>query len=650
MPPIQTTFELVPNGPAAMLSGGGNTNSNPPVSKPPMTSKQAKKLHKQATSGKRLTKIEERALLLEIKKEEEQAKAARKAKAARERKKEKEEAVKAEKKRRGEPIVNVRPSQGMISGFVRRAKQEKPATEDKAAGNFQDSGTGSAVAGSMEDLISGSEPSEIKVGEPQSDIAREEAKDPARPHIAPSETSTAVDVVGSSAPSFLPSIVTRPSENFAQQRSRSPELGIMRPPPARTPFQEMPVNAPQRSATSEGLDFKRDLIMKPGAMRPPPVPRCKLPSGPISDLGSPSKQGRPQTQRHASLGKPSSAIDKKPRAVKTEFALPSSTQMLFLDDMADLFPSSSQQALELIEDDSSLSRPPPSSSSVVAKAGSHPPTVVPSPPTPRVHGNDSFDELPFFSTQDFVLSSQEVRELEKPISTSRDQVGVSDKAPTRLSPICEEEGSGHEGTSSGPHSQQTPKSSQKRLRPCSSPSVSESPALPSQVGRDSQMAELGARTGQSPSSKSPPRKRFFTSSGSEAVYLAMEKSRQTYQREQRERELARQAGQARQRQRPAQRLQAHKYQQKGSHVASSAMSRATRPPLNETQQRNTVSPRSAKPIEPSAAESVPQAGAVSVQSNSASQETDYGDFDLEDCSALLDGITEEDLMIDDNDL
>ncbi|RMJ11324.1 hypothetical protein BHE90_009703 [Fusarium euwallaceae] len=88
-----------------------------------MTSKQAQKAYKAANKGPKLTRAEiwkqEKAEQERIRKEFEKEKAAAKAKIAREKKKEKELAEKAEKRKKGLPLVNVRPSQETITWFAR---------------------------------------------------------------------------------------------------------------------------------------------------------------------------------------------------------------------------------------------------------------------------------------------------------------------------------------------------------------------------------------------------------------------------------------------------------------------------------------------------------------------------------------------------
>ncbi|KAK6207621.1 hypothetical protein QIS74_12702 [Colletotrichum tabaci] len=114
MAPQQNTFAVIPAAPGRV--GGA-------PSKPPMTSKQAQKLYKQANKEPRRSKAEQRKWEKErqeeIRKELEKERAAVKARAARERKKAKEEEARENRRRAGEPIFDCRPSQDTIARFVR---------------------------------------------------------------------------------------------------------------------------------------------------------------------------------------------------------------------------------------------------------------------------------------------------------------------------------------------------------------------------------------------------------------------------------------------------------------------------------------------------------------------------------------------------
>ncbi|KAK0755619.1 hypothetical protein N5P37_011862 [Trichoderma harzianum] len=111
---VQRTFTIVPPaGPAERT----------PVNHRPMTSKQVRKAYKEANRVPRVSRAEqlrqERAEQERIRKEFEKDKAALKAKTLREKKRAKEQAEREEKRKRGLPLVNVRPSQDTIAWFVR---------------------------------------------------------------------------------------------------------------------------------------------------------------------------------------------------------------------------------------------------------------------------------------------------------------------------------------------------------------------------------------------------------------------------------------------------------------------------------------------------------------------------------------------------
>ncbi|KAG7290101.1 hypothetical protein NEMBOFW57_000096 [Staphylotrichum longicolle] len=127
-PRHQHTFTLVPN---PMGMQGLVARDDAPHSKPPMTSKQAQKLYREATRGPRLSKAEQRRVEREeqerIRRELEKDRQANKARVLREKKKAKEREAAEEKRRRGLPLVTVRPSQGTIEGFVRGAGRKREA-------------------------------------------------------------------------------------------------------------------------------------------------------------------------------------------------------------------------------------------------------------------------------------------------------------------------------------------------------------------------------------------------------------------------------------------------------------------------------------------------------------------------------------------
>ncbi|KAK1751422.1 hypothetical protein QBC47DRAFT_287045, partial [Echria macrotheca] len=121
MAPRQNTFTVVPN--PLGVQGLISREDVGVASKPPMTSKQAQKLYRQATKQPRLSKAEQRRIEREeqerIRKDLEKDKQAAKARAAREKKKAKEQKALDDRRKKGMPLVDVHPSQDTISRFVR---------------------------------------------------------------------------------------------------------------------------------------------------------------------------------------------------------------------------------------------------------------------------------------------------------------------------------------------------------------------------------------------------------------------------------------------------------------------------------------------------------------------------------------------------
>lgn len=131
MAPVQQTFSVIPELPKAL--GNGSDTANARSSKPPMTTKQAKKLFKAATKVPKLSKAEQRRQdLMEqdrIRREFEKERNQARAKTARDKKKEKEEKAKADKKRKGLPLNEVHPSQNTLARFIRPLKPPKKVEE-----------------------------------------------------------------------------------------------------------------------------------------------------------------------------------------------------------------------------------------------------------------------------------------------------------------------------------------------------------------------------------------------------------------------------------------------------------------------------------------------------------------------------------------
>ncbi|KAI1749247.1 hypothetical protein F4782DRAFT_315959 [Xylaria castorea] len=125
MAPVQNTFSIIPDLPSAINGNrhGSADGSNAHTSRPPMTTKQVKKAYQKANKGPKLSKAEQRRQELfeqdRIRKEFEKEKNQARARATRDKKKEREERERAAKKKKGLPLVDVRPSQDTIARFVR---------------------------------------------------------------------------------------------------------------------------------------------------------------------------------------------------------------------------------------------------------------------------------------------------------------------------------------------------------------------------------------------------------------------------------------------------------------------------------------------------------------------------------------------------
>ncbi|RYP22278.1 hypothetical protein DL765_001792 [Monosporascus sp. GIB2] len=154
MAPVQNTFTVIPNAPSA-INGNFDAPALSRPSRPPMTTKQAKKAYKEKNKGPKLSKAEQRRQELfeqdRIRREFEKEKNQARARAARDRRREKEEKERAEKKKKGLPLVEVHPSQDTLSRFLRfDAKKESnnqlPALQNEPQ-NVEDSDGGTLSAG-----------------------------------------------------------------------------------------------------------------------------------------------------------------------------------------------------------------------------------------------------------------------------------------------------------------------------------------------------------------------------------------------------------------------------------------------------------------------------------------------------------------------
>ena len=151
--PVQRTFTLIPESPAARVRANASPAGHSPPLRP-MTSRQARQAYKEANRAPRRSRAEiaraERAEQERIRREFEKEKSAARARAARGKRLEKELAEKGRKRREGLPLVSVRPSQDTIARFVRgngsgrkrdgRGEQVELETEEGETGEGETGG------------------------------------------------------------------------------------------------------------------------------------------------------------------------------------------------------------------------------------------------------------------------------------------------------------------------------------------------------------------------------------------------------------------------------------------------------------------------------------------------------------------------------
>ncbi|KAK1984545.1 hypothetical protein LZ30DRAFT_711138 [Colletotrichum cereale] len=267
MAPQQNTFAVIPAAPGRV--GGA-------PSKPPMTSRQAQKLYKQANKEPRRSKAEQRKWEKEkqeeIRKELEKERAAVKARAARERKKAKEEEARKNRQRAGQPLFDCRPSQDTIARFVRgNGTSRKRDSSGESILKAEDT-----PASSLENKPKPSSASS----------AARAASTVSSPQPAPSEQQE--PPATSMAPPPRPSQESRTANKPSQSLSNSPNQPLsygMLPPPMR-PTKEgsavLPSSLPKVAGSINHVSGRNLAV--PVAMGPPPRPPLKPKSKPFMML------------------------------------------------------------------------------------------------------------------------------------------------------------------------------------------------------------------------------------------------------------------------------------------------------------------------------------------------------------------------------
>ncbi|CZR51919.1 uncharacterized protein PAC_01796 [Phialocephala subalpina] len=447
----QRTFELIPT-----------TLVKPTASKPPMTSKAAKKAYLQAQRGPKISKAEQRkrdaAEYERIRKKHEKEKNAAKAKAVREKKAAKLEAEKEARRKAGvpEPSRFVRGSQPTISKFVRSNGLTKRSWNQ------------------MEDLVEDTDDTASDAGVQVKD---EEEPPPAK-RVAldqdsedefgdfPSFSQSVLEELDSSV--LVPSAPASPTKKqYCQSGTHSPIASPQLPPRKVTndefPFDEIDdmVTAQLHSEVS-GPAAKSDNLEPPAISLPPPVlqppkqANNELFGTPVpasrfgnkaGDMGngwkkkhdvSTSIPKRALQERSVNMAPPKLPFKKAsisfatplarpgvPRLLNDRFSSgpPSATQAFLEDHLDDFLLSPSQQVRELLEDVDDI----PSSTQIARELSPKEPTVQKLAEKIQMQSDNFFDGL--ICTQDFVLSPQDLEEIATP---SRAQLMVTKESKPRI--------------------------------------------------------------------------------------------------------------------------------------------------------------------------------------------------------------------------
>jgi len=409
-----------------------------------MTSKAAKKAYQKRNKGPKVSRAEQRRLdaeeLKKQKKEYERERNASRAKDVRERKAAKEEAEKAARKKMGvpEPSRFVRASQPTISRFVTNGNKRSWQILEDVSGESE---------GTLYD---------------QEDESLPPAKRPALDNDAEDEFGDFPAISQSDLPDLFDQAHNRAEETQIHKADlrRSPQKQL-------TPIEEEEYsneiidsdlqNLPERKVSiwkDNEYDFENDESLEDmvttqllseaaeAANRPPLITKSAnqpTPSNMVktswTSLKQPMNEGstleikRPALQE-CSINMPPPRVPVsaaksitfaptplKPKHNPLKAKLPSSATQAFLEDhLDDFFPSPSQEVRELLEDVDDL----PSNTQVATELSTNIAVYE--------------DPLNMFSSQDLVLSSQDLLEISTPSRVLVKVASDVDVSPPRLSP------------------------------------------------------------------------------------------------------------------------------------------------------------------------------------------------------------------------
>ncbi|KAI1822521.1 hypothetical protein F4861DRAFT_514263 [Xylaria intraflava] len=438
-PLVQNTFSIIPDVPSVLNSRSNGDATSTRMSMPPMTSKQVKKAYRKATKGPRLSKAEQRRQELfeqdRIRKESEKERNKARARAARDKKKEKADRERAEKKNKGMPLVDVRPSQNTLASFIRA----RPGNTRTVNGSASPS-----VATEDDESEKGdsclSPPRNGPKGSYEAQLFDDADKENVAPRSHRIQQCLSPVHVRSEDNSIRGGLSDKPPiRDHAEPPNKKRRVLVAE----EVEKQSEPNVHDEISAVDSGdEELLNDLMRKTDNVygRSPTPPPDKSVSRPQQDQKTSIKQSPLKP-----LEKPNPARENK---------LPPSTQLFFLSHLDDFFPSPSQEVREIFEEPEckiNTKRNKTASTSVqvstpsTALKKSHHVQHITDPPKPRaatVQPNMTTIppkqpitfEMPFFCTQDLLLSSQDVKDIEE---TSLPPSGAQASTPVPSMPPAE---------------------------------------------------------------------------------------------------------------------------------------------------------------------------------------------------------------------
>lgn len=274
-----------------------------------MTSKQVQKAYKAATRAPRISRAEarrqEKLEQERIRKEFEKDKAAAKAKALREKKKGREAAEREVKKKKGLPLVSVRPSQDTIAWFVR----------GNGVGRKRDSGGRSLLvveeeAEEVEEMAAPSPRRSLVTDEPQGDEETSESDAIKKRKVGSQETRAMErEVPAQEGPRQEASQRKAPQQEVSQREISQQETSQQEALQQETPQQEAPI------AWTMDLNDVEDVVYDDmeAQLTNPPAPRIDEEQN-IEKQPAADRQKSPLRQ-----SPPAAEMDEFPESLEDEF-------------------------------------------------------------------------------------------------------------------------------------------------------------------------------------------------------------------------------------------------------------------------------------------------------------------------------------------